>query len=174
MSKKIIKKEVKKCLCRVGGLDVTGMSQEQLNKILSKQKRKENKMRGNQKGFSLIELMVVVAIIGVLAAIAVPQYAEFRKRGYVASMRMDICAIRNAQEAYFAVNNTYLTCTHPITGLIDYGFTSASTGNSAETYLSASAGVPGFGIVIRDLVSGRTSKRAIFDSSNGRIMIIND
>jgi len=47
----------------------------------------------NESGFTLIELLVVVAIIGILAAIAIPQFSAYRKRGYEAQVKSDL---RNA------------------------------------------------------------------------------
>lgn len=61
----------------------------------------------NEEGFTLIELLVVVAIIGILAAIAIPQFAAYRKRGYEATLKADLRNAATAQEAYFAANQTY-------------------------------------------------------------------
>ena len=56
----------------------------------------------SELGFTLIELLVVVAIIGILAAIAIPQFSAYRKRGYEAQVKSDLRNAATAEEAYFA------------------------------------------------------------------------
>ena len=63
-------------------------------------------MMSNKKGFTLIELLIVVVIIGILAAIAIPKFANTKEKAYVASMKSDLRNLITAQEAYFSDNNS--------------------------------------------------------------------
>ncbi len=58
-------------------------------------------------GFTLIELLVVIAIIGILAAIAIPQFAAYRRRGFASQAQSDLRNVATAQEAYFVDFNHY-------------------------------------------------------------------
>ncbi len=67
----------------------------------------------NEKGFTLIELLVVVAIVGILAAIAIPQFAEYRTRAFNSNAVSDLRNSITAQEAAFVDNQAYLPCGNP-------------------------------------------------------------
>lgn len=69
------------------------------------------KMRTNQKGFTLIELMIVVAIIGILAAIAIPNFLQYQLKSKTAEAKTNIGSIRTSQEAFKAEYDYYATCT---------------------------------------------------------------
>jgi type IV pilus assembly protein PilA len=66
------------------------------------------KLHTRDGGFTLIELMIVVAIIGILAAIAIPNFLRFQLRSRVGEGKTNIAAIRTAEEAYAAEYATYV------------------------------------------------------------------
>jgi len=61
----------------------------------------------NEKGFTLIELMIVVAIIGILAAIAIPNFMNYQCKAKQSEAKSNLGNIRTAQEAYYAEYDNY-------------------------------------------------------------------
>ncbi len=67
-------------------------------------KKLQRRYSSNAKGFTLVELLIVVAIIAILAAIAVPQFSSYRKRAYVSTLNSDVKNAFTIAEAYFTEN----------------------------------------------------------------------
>lgn len=65
--------------------------------------------RYNRAGFTFIELLVVMVVMGVLAGIGVPRIRNMKERSYQAMLRSDLGALRTAEEAYYSENQRYAT-----------------------------------------------------------------
>ncbi len=95
----------------------------------------------NRKGFTLIELLIVVVIIGILAAIAIPKFANTKEKAYLASMKSDLRNMATTQESYFADNQVY---------------TSGTASNIAGVTTSLAGFVPSTGVTVTATASGGT------------------
>jgi type IV pilus assembly protein PilA len=104
-------------------------------------------IRMNRKGFTLIELLIVVVIIGILAAIAIPKFANTKEKAYIASMKSDLRNLVTAEEAYFADSIKYQTatsCTNPApAGNVSFCPTQGNTLGAITTGTGTQAGWTG-------------------------------
>lgn len=87
-------------------------------------------MKRVQQGFTLIELMIVVAIIGILAAIAIPAYQDYTKRAHVSEGLSLAAGAKTAVTEYYSTNNLFISGT---------GAKNASYGLATNTDISGNA-----------------------------------
>ncbi len=101
------------------------------------------KLRGsNQKGFTLIELMIVIAIIGILAAIAIPNFIAYRNKSFCTQAESDANALAAAIADYFAIPSHTGT---PAQGDLNGGAGMTLSGTNTCTIVGAD---PNLGITI--------------------------
>lgn len=91
-----------------------------------------------EQGFTLIEILVVVAIIGVLAAIAIPQFQQYKSLGFDRRAQIDLRNTAIAEEAYFIENDAYLDCTEADCPNLLPGLNALSDGTTLQITSTAS------------------------------------
>ena len=100
-----------------------------------------------QAGFTLIELMITVAIIGILASVALPAYSEYILRGKVQEATTNLSDLRIKMEQYYQDNRTYVGSPHCAPGAGAKYFTYAcSVAATATVYTIAASGVAAQGM----------------------------
>jgi len=107
-------------------------------------------MRPFRPGFTLVEVLIVIVILGILTAIAIPKYTATKQRAYFAVMRSDLRNLATAQEAYFQVAGQYYDGPVPPPG--------------SEVNLS-----PGVTVVLSDVTAAGWAATATHASAPGRM-----
>ena len=118
-------------------------------------------MPSTNKGFNLIELMIVIAIIGILAAIAIPSYKGYVKTAKMSEAHNNLAALRLAEEEYFLENNIYFDG-------IDYTTLASNSGN----LWSRTSGKDGYNFDYVVTLSGTTSYTATATGLGETVTII--
>jgi len=128
-------------------------------------------MLKNKKGFTLIELLIVVAIIAILAAIAIPQFSQYRIRGYNSAAASDLRNTKIALEAFKTDWQVYFStkgcaATSPYAGC---------TGGNGAGVIITGPGTVNLAIAVNGITATTPSAAttAVFGLSNGVAMTIN-
>jgi prepilin-type N-terminal cleavage/methylation domain-containing protein len=114
-------------------------------------------MLSNRKGFTLIELLIVVVIIGILAAIAIPKFANTKEKAYIAAMKSDLKNLSTAQEGYFSDAQTYGGTVTQVNFTESTGVNIAISGNTATGWTATAT---------HDAVTGKSCTITVGSGAN--------
>jgi type IV pilus assembly protein PilE len=100
---------------------------------------------GRQRGFTLIELMITVAVVGILAAVVYPSYTSYARRGKIAAALGELAAVRVKLEQYYQDNRNYGTtassCPLPMPSANGFGFTCGwGASSTSQSFLVTATG----------------------------------
>jgi type IV pilus assembly protein PilA len=126
-----------------------------------------NRMKMNNKGFTLIELLIVVAIIAILAAIAIPQFAKYRVRGYNSAADSDLRNMKIAIEAFATDNQVYASTKSCTSGASTCSGGGPGAGTLLSGPLSYTVTVSSGGIMSSPTLLPSATVNMLFGLSNG-------
>jgi type IV pilus assembly protein PilE len=108
----------------------------------------------NQNGFTLIEVMITIAIVGILASIAIPQYTDYVTRSRLVEAQSKLSDTRVRLEQFFVNNRTYVGFTCTQAAVANENFSIACTTQTANTFTITATGsnkMSGFSFTLDDL-----------------------
>jgi type IV pilus assembly protein PilE len=94
-----------------------------------------------RQGFTLIELMITVAIVAILAAVALPSYTQYVQRGKIAEATSSLSELRLRAEKFFADNRTYVGFNKVITGARYFTYDCPTAGVTATAFTCEATGL---------------------------------